>query len=135
MNDCIFCKIVSKEISAPIVYEDDTTIAFLDNKPVNPGHLLVLPKKHARNVFDIDAEDWKAVMNTARVLAPALQKATGAGGINIIVNNEPAAGQVVFHSHVHVIPRFEGDGFKHWPGRDISEEESAKLREKIIASL
>ena len=133
--DCIFCKIIAKEIPANIVYEDDVTIAFLDRTPVNPGHTLILPKKHARNVFDISATDWSAMMHTAHLLAPALQKATGAGGVNIYVNNEPAAGQIVFHSHVHLIPRHENDGLELWHGKEISAEESKEIREKIIAAL
>lgn len=133
--DCIFCKIITKEIPADIVYEDDATIAFLDRTPVNPGHLLVLPKIHARNVFDVAPEQWSAAMEIVRMLSPIVRSVTSADGINIHVNNEPAAGQVVFHSHIHVIPRFEEDGFRNWHGKEMGTEESAQLREKIIASL
>lgn len=135
MNDCIFCKIITKEIPADIVYEDDATIAFLDHTPVNPGHILVLPKIHARNVFDVAPEQWSAAMETVRRLSPVVRLVTSADGINIHVNNEPAAGQIVFHSHIHVIPRFEEDGFKNWHGKEMTAEESAQLREKIIAAL
>lgn len=133
--DCIFCKIIAKEIPADIVYEDDATIAFLDRTPVNPGHLLVLPKIHARNVFDVALEQWSAAMEIVRKLSPVVRSITSADGINIHVNNEPAAGQVVFHSHIHVIPRFEKDGFRNWHGKEMTPEESAQLREKIIAAL
>ena len=129
--DCLFCKIIAKEIPAEIVYEDDTVIAILDITPVNPGHVLVLTKKHVRNVFDIEPEDWKEVMERVRLLSPAVRRASAAEGINIHVNNEPAAGQIIFHSHVHIIPRYEGDGREHWHGKQTTPEDLRAMREKI----
>ena len=117
------------------MYEDANTFAFLDIKPVNPGHTLVLPKNHARNIFDISANDMAAVMETARMLAPKLREATNADGLNVHINNEPAGGQLIFHSHVHLIPRFEGDGYEHWLGKEVGAAELEDLRKKITALL
>jgi len=107
--DCIFCKIVAGEIPCSKVYEDDLFIAFLDIKPVHKGHLLVVPKKHFVNVFDTPDTEAEAVYKVTRELSGAVAKATGCDGINIVQNNNAAAGQEVFHSHLHIIPRFEGD--------------------------
>lgn len=129
--DCIFCKIVVGEIPAERVYEDAKTLAFLDITPINPGHTLVVPKKHATDVFDIEEDEWKAVMHTARTVAHMLEKSLGAHGVNVTTNNRPAAGQVVFHSHVHVIPRFDGDGFANWKGSSYKEGVARATAEKI----
>lgn len=131
MDDCIFCKIVGGAIPAEKVYEDGQTLAFLDIRPTNPGHTLVIPKAHYRNVFDIPLDVWGAVMQTVHRLAPAIITATGAGGLNINTNNDEAANQLVFHSHVHLIPRFTGDGHQPWGGTPYAPGEAATLAEKI----
>lgn len=131
MNDCIFCKIVAGVVPSFKLYEDEKTLAFLDITPVNPGHALVVPKKHAADVFDIEEDEWHHLMKTARTIAHAIQKSLDADGVNIDTNNRPAAGQVVFHSHVHVIPRYLNDGFVHWKGTQYSEGEAARIAEKI----
>jgi histidine triad (HIT) family protein len=135
MPDCIFCKIIAKQIAADIIHEDEYTLAFLDIRPTNPGHTLVVPKKHARNIFDIAESDWLAVMQTVRRLAPVIHTAVAADGLNIHVNNEPPAGQVVFHSHTHLIPRFAGDGYELWHGSEMPEEERRRILENIRAQL
>jgi histidine triad (HIT) family protein len=136
MEDTIFAKIIRREIPAHIVYEDDETLAFLDIKPNNPGHTLVVPKAYSRNIFDISEESWLAVMRTARKLAPAIKDAVSADGINVAMNNEAAAGQVVFHTHVHLIPRHHEDGFKHFPpGEYTKEGEDKMIAEKIRTAL
>lgn len=134
-KDCIFCKIVAGEIPAHKVYEDEKTYAFLDRTPINQGHTLVIPKKHAADVFEIEESEWQAVMKTARVVAHALEKALGAEGVNVDTNNRAAAGQVVFHSHVHVIPRFSGDGFEHWKGHPYAPGEAETIRMKVLSAL
>jgi histidine triad (HIT) family protein len=131
MPDCLFCKIVAKEIPAEIVYEDERTLAFLDIRPTNPGHTLVIPKAHSANVYEIRPEDWSAVMESARILAPAVKHAAGATGVNIIMNNDPAAGQIIFHSHVHLIPRHDDDGFRHWLGKEYEGNTKKEMGEKI----
>lgn len=126
MNDCIFCKIAAGEVPAHVFYEDADTVAFLDAKPNHPGHSLVIPKKHARNVLDVDEDTWVSVMKTVRKIAPVIKEGVAADGLNIIMNNEPAGHQVVFHMHAHVIPRYAGDGFKLFPPGDFANEHQAQ---------
>lgn len=135
MGDCIFCKIVSGELPSYKVYEDERTFAFLDIRPVNAGHTLVIPKKHSTNILDIAQEDWAAVAEAVRVVSLAIDKGLGADGVNIGMNNREHAGQVVYHPHVHVIPRFKGDGLKLMPQRAYKEREAEETLAKIRATL
>lgn len=135
MPDCIFCKIIRGELPNYRVYEDEKTIAFLDIMPVNAGHTLVVPKTHASNIFDITPEDWAAVAETVRILARAIEKGMNADGVNIAMNNREHAGQVVPHPHVHIIPRFKGDGLKLMPQRQYEMNEAEATAEKIRSSL
>lgn len=135
MSDCLFCKIIKEDIPSSKIYEDERTFAFLDINPVNPGHTLVVPKKHSHNLFDVEEKDLHAVMSTVKKLSIAIKKALGADGVNIEMNNDPAAGQVIFHAHMHIVPRFEGDGFKHWPGTPYKEGAEEKIAQKIKATL
>lgn len=135
MEDTIFMKIIRREIPAEIIYEDDETLAFLDAKPLNPGHTLVVPKKQVRNILDVDDKTLASVMRTVQKISVALRDTLGAEGINIGINNEPTAGQVVFHFHAHVIPRYINDGYEHWHGKDYLPGESEKIAEKLRACL
>lgn len=117
------------------MYEDDATLAFLDIRPVNPGHTLVVSKRHSQNIFDVLPEDWEAVTKVVRTLASVIEKAVGADGINVNMNNREHAGQVVDHLHVHIIPRFKGDGFKLWHQSSYKEGEAALTQGKIRAQL
>lgn len=135
MEDSVFTKIINREIPAAVVYEDDDVIAFLDITPANPGHTLVVPKKPVRNVFDIGEEEWLSLMRIVRKVAHAVRKAVDAEGVNITMNNEPAAGQTVFHAHIHIIPRYAEDGFSLWPKKQYGEGEKDAVAEKIRASL
>lgn len=135
MERTVFEKIIARKLPADIIYEDEDTLAFLDIAPNNPGHTLVIPKVHSRNVFDISEDTWIALMRTVRMLAPIIKEAAGADGININMNNDAAAGQVVFHTHVHIIPRHEGDGLKHFPQGSYAQGEAEALREKIRAMI
>ena len=110
-------------------------MAFLDINPVNAGHTLVVPKKHSHNIFDIAPEDWAAMAETARVLSIAIEKALEANGVNIGMNNREHAGQVVDHPHLHIIPRFKGDGLKLMPQRKYADKEAESTLEKIRASI
>lgn len=110
MEDCIFCKIIEGKIPSAKLYEDRDTIAFLDIAPINKGHALVVPKKHSVNLLDINEADATAAMKTLRKIAKAVSKANSNCAINLEMNNGREAGQIVFHSHMHVIPRFENDG-------------------------
>lgn len=135
MNDCLFCKIIAKELPSFIVYEDDVTLAFLDINPVNPGHVLVIPKKHATNIFDIDAESWSRVAESVRKVAVALERGVGCDGVNLMMNNREHAGQVIDHPHVHLIPRYKDDGLKLWPHKKYQAGEAETLQEKIRAAI
>lgn len=107
MSDCIFCKIVAGEIPSSKVYEDDQVLAFLDITQVTKGHTLVIPKTHYRNVLEMDAEAAGQVFSVVPGLARHLKEKLGASGLNIVNNNEEAAGQTVFHTHIHLLPRFD----------------------------
>ena len=112
MTGCIFCAIVAREAPARVVHEDDRTLAFLDIVPLTRGHALVVPKRHATNLFEIDDEDLAAVARTAKRVGAAAMEAFGADGLNLLQTNGAVAMQTVFHLHVHVLPRYIGDGFK-----------------------
>ncbi len=117
MSDSIFTQIIKGKIPSSQVYEDETTLAFLDIHPINKGHVLVVPKKQYRNIFDTPEETLAHMMVVAKKVAKSVKKAVKADGVNIIMNNEPAAGQMVTdHVHLHVIPRHIGDGFREWFG-------------------
>jgi len=118
----IFAKILRGELPAHKVYEDDRTFAFLDIMPRAPGHTLVIPKSSARNIFDVSPEDLAYVMQIAQKVARAAVKVFDADGVTVQQFNEPAGGQVVFHLHVHVIPRKEGVALK--PPATFKEEPS-----------
>ncbi len=124
--NCLFCKIISGEIPATKVYEDEKTFAFLDINPVNQGHTLVVPKKHSTNIFDIGKEDLCAVAETSQKIAKAIKESIKPDGVNVISNNERAAGQVIMHSHTHIVPRFTDDGFRNWPGTPYKNDEEAE---------
>jgi histidine triad (HIT) family protein len=107
--DCIFCRIVAGDIPAHKVYEDDATLAFLDINPATRGHTLVIPKAHAADVFSMPADVMAAAAQTVQTVARILQRGLQPEGINVLQNNGAAAGQEVFHYHVHLIPRRQGD--------------------------
>lgn len=135
MNDCLFCKIVSGEIPSTKVYEDDTILAFLDIHPVNIGHTLVIPKAHHTNLYETPDETLAQMLPIIKKLSIAVKKAMNADGINIEMNNDPVAGQIIFHTHIHIVPRFSGDGFTHWHGaRGYYEGEVTEVAQKIKKS-
>ncbi len=135
MEDSIFTKIIKREIPAEIVYEDDDTLAFLDIAPVSPGHTLVIPKKQVENIFDTDEATLEAVMRTVRKIAPAVRDAVNADALNIHSNHGADAGQIVFHMHMHLIPRFNGDSFVMWPHKEYKEGEAKEIAKRIRAEL
>ncbi len=135
MKDCIFCKIVGGEIPADKIYEDKNILAFLDISPVNPGHALVMPKAHYETYLDTPDETLANISKKVKKIAQGIKIATEAEGINIMVNAHKAAGQVVPHLHIHVIPRYLSDGFKHWVGKKSLEDKSKILAEKIKKEL
>lgn len=132
--DCLFCKIIAGTIPSLKVYEDETTWAFLDIHPVNLGHTLVVPKRHSRNILEIYESDLAAIAFTAKKVSRALTD-TGVTGVNVMMNNEASAGQVIFHAHCHVIPRREGDGFSHWRGAPQTPEAMEAIRAELAAKM
>ncbi len=107
--DCIFCKIVAGELPSQIVDQDERTIAFMDISPATRGHALVVPRRHSRDLLEIDAVDLEATIDAAQRLARRVQARLGADGINLLNSCGSAAWQTVFHFHIHVIPRYEDD--------------------------
>lgn len=135
MNDCIFCKIIKGELPSSKVYEDADVLAFLDIKPVNPGHTLVIPKKHFESIHDTPDELVAKTIIAAKKIAGAIQTKLGATGVNIGMNNGVAAGQIVFHAHIHVMPRYGKDSFKLWAGKEYGQGEREVVAEKIKIGL
>jgi len=131
----LFAKILRGELPSYKVYEDDKALAFLDIMPRAPGHTLVLPKAPARNVFDVQPEDLAHVMKVAQRVAKAAKDVFGADGITLQQFNEKAGGQVVFHLHVHVIPRKESVALKPPASEKEKPEVLAEQAEKLKAAL
>jgi histidine triad (HIT) family protein len=109
MSDCVFCRIVAGTEPADVVYEDERVVAFMDVNPAAEGHVLVVPRAHARTILDIDDEDAAAVMRGAARVARAIKVALEPEGFTLFQANEPAGWQDVFHLHVHVVPRWSDD--------------------------
>ncbi len=130
-SDCLFCKIISGQLPCEKVYEDEDTFALLDIHPINRGHTLVVPKVHHENMYDTPPEIFAKVMKTAQLLSSKIKDAVGAQGINIGINNDAVAGQLVFHLHVHIIPRFEGDGHGSWHGNPYQDGEISSIGDII----
>ncbi len=136
MSDCVFCKIVAREIPASVVHEDDDTIAFMDIGSVNPGHVLVATKRHADNIFGLNEALGAAVGRALVRVARAIEKAFAPEGLSQYQANGKLAGQTVFHYHVHLVPRRPDDGMKiDWParnpGRDALEADAAAIRKAL----
>ena len=134
MDDCLFCKIVAGELPSTRVYEDDRVVAIMDIFPATRGHALVIPRAHARDVHDVALDDLAAAAAAARHLAGAAVRGLGADGVTIMQSNGAAAWQTVFHYHVHVIPRYEGDPLV-LPWTPGTEPADAVELEELAASL
>ncbi len=120
------------EIPTNTVYEDDDVRVILDINPINPGHCLVIPKTHAANIYEIDPEVLSKAMKTAQKIAVKVKKATGCDGINIMQNNEEAAGQTVFHFHIHVMPRYKDDKALSYKTIKQTDEEFEAVKNMLI---
>lgn len=110
MTDCLFCKIIAREVPATMVYEDDAVIAFSDIAPVRPGHTLVVPKEHATRLEENTSEAAAALITAVQRIIPQVLASVQATGWNMQVNSGAEAGQVIMHTHIHLIPRLAGDG-------------------------
>lgn len=136
MSDCVFCKIVAGQIPSTRVHEDEHTLAFMDLGQVNPGHVLVAVKKHAANLYELDDLQAAAVARASTRVARAIRDAFAPAGLSVYQANGKAAGQTVFHYHVHLLPRHEADGMElTWPvknpPRERLEEYAGKIRSKL----
>ena len=136
MSDCVFCKIIAGQIPSTKVYEDEHTLAFMDLGQVNPGHVLVAVKKHAENLYALDDAQAAAVAKASVCVSRAIYDAFKPEGLSVYQANGKAAGQTVFHYHVHLLPRHAGDGMElTWPvknpPREKLEEYAGKVRAKL----
>lgn len=131
-QDCIFCKIANGEIPSKTLYEDDSFRVILDLGPATKGHALILPKNHAANLFELPKEDAEQVLLVAQKLGILMREKLGMDGLNLVQNNGEAAGQTVSHFHLHMIPRYEGDGQTiGWEPKSPTQEELEAIRKEI----
>ena len=132
MSDCIFCKIIAGDIHSATIYENDEFKVILDRFPSGEGHALILPKNHVANIFEIDPEQAGRLFSLAAKLAKAMKEVLGFEHMNILQNNGTVAGQTVFHFHLHLIPRWEGDGINiGWTPTEPTDEEIAAVKAKL----
>lgn len=136
MADCVFCRIVAKEIPAAVVYEDELAIAFMDAGQVNPGHVLVAAKGHAENLYELDDAQASALLRAAARVARAIRAAYQPPGLSVYQANGKAAWQSVFHYHMHLVPRHDGDGMMlTWPAKNPPREKLAEYATAIRRAL
>ena len=130
-KDCIFCKILRGELEVSLIYRDEVCAAFMDIQPVNPGHLLIVPNRHAAYLADLKEEEGAQIFRVAQRLAAALrQSGVKSEGVNLFLADGEAAMQEVFHVHLHVFPRYDGDGFGlKFPPRYFQKPERKELNE------
>ena len=135
-ENCIFCKLANGDIPTATVYEDEYLRAIMDAAPANKGHIIILPKSHAANIYELEDEYVSRAFVLAKKLAVALKELTGCDGVNILQNNGGAAGQTVFHFHVHVIPRFKDDDCTIvWKPTSYEDGEASDVAKKIAELL
>ncbi|MCK5835232.1 MAG: HIT family protein [Lentisphaeria bacterium] len=127
-EDCVFCKIISGEIPCSKVYEDDLVFAFLDIAPINQGHILIVPKEHHASLTRVPAKYLEAMMRIAPVIGQAAMREIDGDGFNLHLSNGEAAGQIIAHAHLHVVPRQATDGFC-WGHRTLSYENDTQRNE------
>lgn len=131
-DNCIFCKLANKDIPTNIIYEDDRFTVILDASPATKGHALILPKNHAANIYELPDEDASAVFVLAKKLATKMTEILHCDGFNIVQNNGEVAGQTVFHFHMHLIPRYEGEeDFLKWNPGTLTDE----MRDDILSRM
>lgn len=131
-DNCVFCKIANGDIPSKALYEDDDFKVILDLGPATKGHALILPKNHYRNLFELPDEEASKVMILAKKMATHMTKKLNCDGFNLVQNNEEAAGQTVFHFHLHLIPRYENDGQTlGWKPLEPTQEELEEIKNII----
>ncbi len=135
-NDCLFCKIVAKQVPATLIYEDDVVLAFLDIGPISEGHTLVVPKQHFEKLHDCPPDVLEKICSRFEKIIKAIVAGTDCDGYNLLCNNGRAAGQLVEHLHFHIIPRRNADGvFDRWPSFKYPEGKANLIAEKIRSAL
>jgi histidine triad (HIT) family protein len=131
-EDCIFCKIANGEIPSATIFENEEFRVVLDVGPATKGHALILTKNHYDNIFEIDEQTAGRLFSLASIVAKAMKKTLNCDGMNVLQNNGTIAGQTVFHFHLHLIPRYEGDRVQiTWPQGEITEKEKDQLVQLI----
>lgn len=136
IDSCVFCKILAGELEASLVHQDDLCSAFMDIQPVNPGHVLVVPRRHARYLADLKEEEGAQMFRVAQRLAAALRESeVRCEGVNFFLADGEAAGQEVWHVHLHIFPRFEGDGFRLVLPPEYSQKASREQLNEIAERL
>ncbi len=140
--DCIFCEILSDRVEASFIYRDDQCAAFMDIQPVNPGHVVVVPTRHVADLVETSPAEWDRITAVGRIIAGALRRsAVTCEAVNLFLADGAAAGQEVFHAHLHIFPRFTGDGFgltfpksySNLPPRSELEARAADLRAALAS--
>lgn len=132
-ENCIFCKLANGEIPSATLYEDDDFRVLLDLSPASKGHALIIPKEHYRNLYDLDDELAAKALVLAKTMVNKLKTALGCDGYNIVQNNEEAAGQTVFHFHMHLIPRYKDDQVGlGWKMGELTEEDKEEILNKVL---
>jgi len=134
-KDCIFCLLANGDIPTAKVYEDEDVAVILDAGPATRGHALVLPKEHYKNIAEVPEALAGKLVATAAKVGAAQMKALGALGFNVVINTNEAAGQTVFHAHVHVIPRYGTEHAIEWEPHKADMEENAKIAKELGAAL
>ena len=136
MSDCVFCKIVAGQIPSTRVYEDEHVVAFMDIGHVNPGHVLVAVKRHAENLYALEESQAAAIARASVRVARAIRDAFAPDGLSVYQANGKPAGQTVFHYHVHLVPRHEGDGMQlTWPVKNPPREKLEEYAARIVERL
>ena len=136
MENCIFCKIIDGVIPSTVIYEDEISKVILDIAPAAKGHAILILKEHAENIFELDEPLAKSVFAVVPKVARAIKETLGCDGMNILQNNGVAAGQTVFHFHIHFIPRWDEDTIRiQWETGSYAEGEAAALAKQIASLL
>ncbi len=140
MEDCVFCQIASGKRSAEVIFQDETVIAFMDHRPIGKGHILVVPKEHYADVYEIPDDILCRVSVVAKEVSIAIKKTFNPVGINLVQNNGTDAGQTVFHFHIHVIPRYDSSYNRElskvaWGRKVVSPDVLKETREMIEKNL
>jgi histidine triad (HIT) family protein len=134
-KDCIFCKIISGELPADKVYEDDDFIAFQSLYQSSKGHTLIVPKEHSKDILEMNSELGSKLLKLTQEIGTAIMKGLNADGFNVGVNTKEAAGQEIFHTHIHIIPRYKDDNMKLWGKINTTPAERVIFAQKIITHI